>query len=106
MKLGRSNPLSQDRETRTVVPRKRLAVLLVEQKSRDAERVTKLLADSRSTTFDVERTEEIAPALERIEQGGVDAVLLGVAMRDGLAVSTIRSVREAAPELRGRGYHR
>ena len=99
MKLGRNNPPSQDREAETVVPRRRLTVLLVEQHSRDAERVTKLLAASRSTTFDIEPVEEITPALERIERGGVDAVLLGIAMPDGLAVSTIRSVREAAPEL-------
>ena len=96
MKLGRNNPPSQDREAETVVPRRRLTVLLVEQHSRDAERVTKLLAASRSTTFDIEPVEEITPALERIERGGVDAVLLGIAMPDGLAVSTIRSVREAA----------
>jgi PAS domain S-box-containing protein len=75
-----------------------LSVLLVEDNAGDARLIAELLrlpADE----FRLEHVERLAPALERLGQGGVDVVLLDLGLPDSQGRATFAAVRHAAPTV-------
>ncbi len=76
-----------------------LRVLLVEDNPLEAELVAELLRRWRHDTFELEHVERLADALVRLEQGGIDAVLLDFSLPDSAGLATYRRVHAAAPRV-------
>ncbi len=68
-----------------------LRVLLVEDDGFDQKQVAELLSQSTTTTFDLEVTAKLGPALERISAGRLDVVLLDVNLPDSRGLNTVRA---------------
>jgi two-component system sensor histidine kinase/response regulator len=77
----------------------RFKVLLVEDNPGDARLVRESLADSNGQRFDVETADRLASALRRLSAGGIDAVLLDLALPDSKGLETFDRTREQAPAI-------
>jgi serine phosphatase RsbU (regulator of sigma subunit)/DNA-binding NarL/FixJ family response regulator len=76
-----------------------IRVLYVEDDPADAEIGLSRLSESRRTEFEVAHVTRLAPALERLEAGGVDVVLLDLDLPDSKGLSTFLRVAEAHPDV-------
>ena len=76
-----------------MTPRPR--ILLVEDSPLQARLVREFTADA----LDVEWADRLSTALDRLRQGGIDAVLLELSLPDSWGVDTLRRVVEARPDL-------
>ena len=74
-----------------------LLVLLVEDNPGDARLIRETLADARAP-FALETVERLDAALARLAAGGVDAVLLDLALPDSRGYDTFATVHARAPE--------
>jgi len=66
-----------------------IRVLLIEDNPSDARLTRELLADARGSTFEVEHADRLAKGLERLSRGGVDVVLLDLALPDSQGLQTL-----------------
>jgi MinD-like ATPase involved in chromosome partitioning or flagellar assembly/CheY-like chemotaxis protein len=77
---------------------KRLAkVLLIEDNPGDARLMREYLAQSDNPYFTVELAPQLSKGLERLERGGIDAVLLDLRLPDSDGLETFTAVRGRAP---------
>ena len=82
-----------------------LDILLVEDNPGDARLVREMLADATDRTRDGEagpaftHVDRLADALEHLEAGGVDVVLLDLGLPDSAGLETLETVREHAREV-------
>jgi signal transduction histidine kinase len=77
----------------------RLTVLLVEDNPGDARLIQESLAVSPSSNFDLETADKLATALLRLSNGGIDAVLLDLALPDSKGESTFEKAKSHAPTV-------
>jgi two-component system cell cycle sensor histidine kinase/response regulator CckA len=75
-----------------------LTVLLVEDNAGDVHLIAALLRLP-AAEFRLERVERLASGLERLDQGGVDVVLLDLGLPDSQDDATFAAVRRAAPAV-------
>lgn len=71
-------------------------VLLVEDNAGDARLVREALAETRGGHFEVEPAERLAPALDRLDAGGIDAVLLDLGLPDSSGGETFEKAKDHA----------
>src|SRR5258707_14634353 len=77
----------------------RQTVLLVEDNPGDARLIQESLADSTGNFFDLETADRLGTALRRLSYGGIDAVLLDLALRDSKGQNTFDKTRAQAPTV-------
>jgi two-component system, sensor histidine kinase and response regulator len=77
--------------------RERLKVLLVEDNAGDARLIQESLADASDQSFDLEIAETLGSGLKRLHLGGIDAILLDLALPDSFGMETF--VRAKAQAL-------
>jgi two-component system, sensor histidine kinase and response regulator len=80
-----------------VMKRQRLKVLLVEDNPGDARLIQESLADASDQSFDLEIAETLGIGLKRLHLGGIDAMLLDLALPDSFGMETF--VRAKAQAL-------
>jgi signal transduction histidine kinase len=76
-----------------------LQVLVVEDNAGDARLLHEMFRKERPGSFVITHLERVADALVRLEQGGVDIVLLDMGLPDGRGADTVRRVQAAAPHV-------
>ena len=89
---------SQTAESQTV-KEQRLTVLLVEDNPGDARLIRESLSDVEGNTFDLETADRLATALRRLSAGGIDAVLLDLALPDSRGRETFSKAKAQAPTV-------
>ena len=77
----------------------RQTVLLVEDNPGDARLIQESLADSTGNFFDLETADRLRTALRRLSYGGIDAVLLDLALPDSKGQNTFDKARAQAPTV-------
>jgi len=66
----------------------RVRVLLVEDSPSDARLIQESLAEATDDAFDLETTDTLAAGLQRLSSGGIDAILLDLALPDSFGQET------------------
>lgn len=74
-------------------------VLLIEDNPGDAKLVSMMLARSKGVSFHLETRDRLAPGLERLAQGGIDALLLDLSLPDSHGFETFDRAHAAVPLL-------
>jgi two-component system, sensor histidine kinase and response regulator len=77
----------------------RHTVLLVEDNPGDARLIRESLNEAIGEKFDLEITDRLATALRRLSAGGVDALLLDLALPDSKGRETFSKAKEQAPTV-------
>lgn len=77
----------------------RLRVLLVEDNAGDARLIQESLSEAKGEPFEVEIADRLSAALERLGKGGIDAVLLDLALPDSQGWGTFDTIRGKAPTI-------
>ncbi len=77
----------------------RVKVLLVEDNAGDARLIQESLSDLANDRFDIEIADRLATALRRLNTGGIDAVLLDLALPDSQGQETFHKARAHAPTI-------
>jgi two-component system sensor histidine kinase/response regulator len=77
----------------------RLTVLLVEDNPGDARLIRESLTDSSANPFELETADRLATALLRMSAGGIDAVLLDLALPDSKGRETFSKAKAQAPTV-------
>jgi len=72
-------------------------ILLVEDNPGDARLILELLRDSGHHGFDIDRVDSLALALQRLGAGGIEAILLDLALPDSKGQETFDRVRARNP---------
>jgi phosphoserine phosphatase RsbU/P len=85
--------------SRLLMTKQTYNVLLVEDSATDARMVNEMLGHARSAKFVLHRKDRLAPALERLHEGGIDVVLLDPSLPDSKGLATLRAVQKRAPGL-------
>ena len=60
----------------------KLGGLLIEGNPGDARRIREMLAEVKTVAFDLEWADRLSTGLERLAEGGIDVVLLDLALPD------------------------
>jgi Flp pilus assembly CpaE family ATPase len=76
-----------------------IRVLLIEDNPADSRLIQEFLAGSQGVHFDLVRADQLSTGLKRLDQGGIDVVLLGLALPDSRGLETFRQVRDHAPTV-------
>jgi two-component system sensor histidine kinase/response regulator len=77
----------------------RHTVLLVEDNPGDARLIRESLSEAVGGNFDLETADRLATALRRLSAGGVDAILLDLALPDSKGRETFSRAKETAPTV-------
>ena len=77
----------------------RHTVLLVEDNPGDARLIRESLSEAVGGNFDLETADRLATALRRLSAGGVDAILLDLALPDSKGRETFSKAKEQAPTV-------
>jgi PAS domain S-box-containing protein len=72
-------------------------LLLIEDNPGDAGLIREMLAEARGMSFELEWTESLSEGIERLASGGIDVVLLDLALPDSTGLETLRRLRAASP---------
>ena len=76
--------------------KQRLKVLLVEDNPGDARMIQESLAEASDQSFDLEMADTLATGLQRLHLGGIDAMLLDLALPDSFGLETFVRARAQA----------
>ena len=76
-----------------------LTVLVVEDNPADLDIVLEMLSETGPVRFKVESASRLSGALDRLEGGGIDVVLLDLGLPDSQGLDTLRAVANAAPHV-------
>ena len=76
-----------------------LRVLLVEDNGGDARLIQESLSEAKGDPFEVEIADRLSAAVERLGQGGIDAVLLDLALPDSEGWGTFDTIKGKAPAV-------
>ena len=74
-------------------------VLLIEDNPGDARLVQEMLSEASTQAFELERADRLAAGLERLTAGGVDVVLLDLALPDGFGLENFKKINASAPHI-------
>jgi len=77
----------------------RLKVLLVEDNAGDARLIQESLSEAKGDPFEMEIAERLSAALARLGQGGIDAVLLDLALPDSEGLATFDTIKRKVPAI-------
>jgi hypothetical protein len=77
----------------------RFRVLLVEDNAGDARLIRESIADSGGKHFELETADRLTSALRRLSAGGIDAILLDLALPDSKGQETFDRTKERAPGI-------
>lgn len=77
----------------------RFKVLLVEDNPGDARLIRESLAETKGDPFDLEIADRLAPALRRLSNGGIDALLLDLGLPDSKGQETFDQAKAQAPTV-------
>jgi PAS domain S-box-containing protein len=72
-------------------------LLLIEDNPGDAGLIGEMLAEARGMSFELEWTETLSKGIERLVLGGIDVVLLDLALADSSGLETLRRLRADSP---------
>jgi len=78
---------------------KTLQVLLVEDNAGDARLLREMFSKEKVDSFELTHLLRMSEAVEHLEKGGVDIVLLDMGLPDGHGLETVRRARAAAPTV-------
>lgn len=81
------------------MPRDHRTVLLIEDNRAYTRLVQECLREARGTEFVVEHEGLLSQGLDRLQQGGVDVVLLDLLLPDNMGTDTLDKVLEHAPDV-------
>ncbi len=81
-----------------MIPERRPTVLMIEDDAADATLI-RLLLSRAELACEVELRDRLAPALERLEEGGVDLVLLDFSLPDSVGLDSYWALRDTHPEV-------
>jgi Flp pilus assembly CpaE family ATPase len=76
-----------------------IRILLIEATPGDSRLIDEFLADSQGVHFDLVRADHLSTGLRRLDQGGIDVVLLDPALPDSRGLETFRQVRDHAAAI-------
>src|SRR5574341_190938 len=76
---------------------KPIIVLLIEDEPDDAKLIQRDLSKSPRTPFEMVHADRVKSGLERLQQGGVDVVLLDLNLPDGQGLGVLEKVEAQAP---------
>ena len=76
-----------------------IQVLLVEDNDGDARLVRTYLHKAEHLRFSLERADRLGKGLERLQQGGIDVVLLDLTLPDSQGIETFERAVVAAPDV-------
>ena len=74
-------------------------ILLIDDNPGDVELASIMLAGSKAAAFKLESRERLASGLERLKEGGIDALLLDLGLPDSQGLKTFERVHQALPAL-------
>jgi signal transduction histidine kinase len=77
----------------------RFKILLVEDNPGDARLIRESLAETTHDPFDLEIADRLAPALRRLSDGGIDALLLDLGLPDSKGQETFDQAKAHAPTV-------
>jgi PAS domain S-box-containing protein len=72
-------------------------LLLIEDNPGDVGLIREMLAEAKGMRFELEWTETLSEGIERLALGGIDVVLLDLALTDCTGLETLRRLRAASP---------
>jgi PAS domain S-box-containing protein len=72
-------------------------LLLIEDNPGDAGLIREMLAEAKGMRFELEWTETLSEGIGRLALGGIDVVLLDLALTDSTGLETLRRLRTASP---------
>jgi PAS domain S-box-containing protein len=72
-------------------------LLLIEDNPGDAGLIREMLAEAKGMRFELEWTETLSEGIGRLSLGGIDVVLLDLALTDSTGLETLRRLRTASP---------
>ena len=78
---------------------KQIKVLLIEDNPGDARLIEEMLFKVNGALFDLENADRLSDGLTRIQEGGIDAVLLDLGLPDSAGLGTFEKVYDQAPEV-------
>ncbi len=78
---------------------KPIKVLLVEDNPEDVFLLERTLQKARGTQFEMESVESLKKALSRLEQGGIDVILLDLSLTDSKGLETFCAMQAEVPEI-------
>jgi len=76
-----------------------LRLLLVEDNPADVDMIRELLSEPGPIRFEMESASRLGHAIERVQSGGIDVVLLDLGLPDSQGLDTFDRMRNAAPDL-------
>jgi len=76
-----------------------ISVLLVEDNPGDTRLIQEMFAEVKDVLFDLECTDRLSTALERLAQGGTDVVLLDLSLPDSQGLDTYIRAHRQAPDV-------
>src|ERR1700722_3766441 len=74
-------------------------VLLIEDNPADANLIQEALTDNRFGPFQIEWVKSLAGGIERLSQGGIQAVLADLLLPDSQGMATLDALALAAPRV-------
>ena len=77
----------------------KIKLLLIEDDPGDADLLEEILFETDESAFVLEWVQRLAKGLARLEQGGIDLVLLDLSLPDSDGFETFRRVNRHSPEL-------
>jgi signal transduction histidine kinase len=83
----------------TEPPGRPLTVLLIEDHPGDAQLIRATLTAAAGAAFAIEHVDRLTRGLERLRAGGIDVVLLDLALPDSAGLETFRRVQAQAPAI-------
>jgi DNA-binding response OmpR family regulator len=76
-----------------------IVVLLIEDNPGDAKLTSMMLSKAEGTVFRLDTCNQLTTGLDRLSQGGVDALLLDLSLPDSHGIETFKRVRSVWPKL-------
>jgi PAS domain S-box-containing protein len=76
-----------------------IKALLIEEDLKYAWRVREMLSQVRGALFHLECASQLSAGLDRLEMGGIDVVMLGIAPQDTLGFDALAQVQSRAPNV-------
>jgi signal transduction histidine kinase len=76
-----------------------IAILLIEDNAADARLIREILQDGRSSRFHLESAEDLTKGLKRLEQGGVEVVLLDLSLPESQGLDSFLRLRDFSPHV-------
>ena len=78
---------------------KTICVLLIEDNMDDVILIQRMLSKSKRISFNIERAERLKAGLDRLEEQGIDVVILDLGLPDSKGLNTLAKLYARIPEV-------